>query len=69
MYVGAPYYSEPGYQSGIVYRFADAPMITGFAKGTVTTPVTSPGTDIYINGFRVEFTGTTLADALITNCS
>lgn len=62
LFVGAPLYSLPTYQNGAVYRFVDAAKITGYAVGSTTNPVVTAGGAIYINGFRVEFTGTSVTD-------
>jgi hypothetical protein len=62
LFVGAPIYSLPTYQSGAVYRFVDAAKITGYAVGSIANPVVTAGSAIYINGFRVQFTGTSVDD-------
>ena len=65
LFIGAPLYNTPAYQNGAVYRFADAAKITGYAIGTVANPTTVIGSALYINGFRVELSGTTLDSVVI----
>jgi len=66
LFVGAPLYNTPTYQNGAVYRFVDAAKITGHIVGTVQNPTVTAGSALYINGFRVVFTGTTL-DSVIND--
>jgi hypothetical protein len=64
LFVGAPLYSEPNYQNGLVYRFTDPAKITGYAVGSIANPTVTVGNAIYINGFRIQFFGTTVEDVV-----
>jgi hypothetical protein len=65
IYVASPGYSESGYHSGIVYRFVS----TGANYGTITSNITGAtvtvGDNFYINGFKVTFTNTDLANVAV----
>jgi hypothetical protein len=55
IYVSSPGYSEPGYHSGLVYRYVNAGERYGLVNGTVINPMVSVGDSMFINGQLVTF--------------
>jgi len=62
IYVASPGYSEPGYHSGIVYRFVNSGANYGTITSTVADATVVSGNNFYINGCLVQVSGTTLAN-------
>ena len=62
IYVASPGYSEPGYHSGVVYRFVNQGASYGTITGTTNTPTVNSGDSIRVNGILVTWAGTTVAN-------
>lgn len=60
LYVGAPNYSLPSYNSGAVYRYVNGGRRFGTITGLIQNPVVTTGDSIRINGIEVFFNDTTL---------
>jgi hypothetical protein len=66
VYASSPGYSEVGYHSGVVYRFANYGANYGTVTGTVYDPVVTVGDNLYINGRLVTF-GANAGGSLVGN--
>ena len=64
IYVASPAYKDSHYSFGKVIRFINLGRIYGTVTGTIANPVITPTNTIIINNFKVEFTDTTLAQAV-----
>lgn len=55
IFVSSPGYSEPGYHSGIIYRYVNSGAAYGRITGTIFNPTVTSGDSMRINGFAVTF--------------
>lgn len=55
IYVSSPGYSEPGYHSGLVYRFVNVGERYGEVLATATLPLVNVGDSFRINGRLITF--------------
>lgn len=62
LYVGAPGYNNRSINNGAVYRYANSGRLYGEVYGKVINPSLTVGDAVRLNGVRVAFTGTKLAD-------
>ena len=63
-YATAPGYTTGAYRAGKVYRYTMRSRYLGWETANVKTATLTLGDSIYINGFRVEITGTSIADLI-----
>jgi len=64
VYISSPGYSEPGYHSGVVYRYTNQGAAYGTITSTVYSPTVTVGDSVRINGRKITFTGTTVANVV-----
>lgn len=64
IYASAPKYLSQNGNPGRVYRHVNTGKIYGNITGTVQNPTVTAGHAIRLNGYQVEFTGTTLKNVI-----
>ena len=65
IYVGAPGFETETYRRGKVYRFVENARYLGVVTGTLdSSPTVNVGDALYINGFVVEFRGSTVESVI-----
>ena len=64
LYIGTIGYNAIGKGNGAVYRFVNTARTYGTLSGQASNPIVVVGQSIRLNGVRVTFTGTTLADVV-----
>lgn len=64
IYVGEPNKAKNRIIGGAVHRYVNQGRVYGTILGNVVDPLVNIGDSIYINNILVEFTGTTLNDAI-----
>lgn len=60
IYISAPFYKTDSYQAGKVYRYIKPQRYYGTVTSPVSNPVLTPGDNLYINGFKVVLSGSTV---------